>query len=179
MRNLIDIHFNILDVHQFGNCMHNVQKTNHEVPIGRMKCTICFRGFNSRSNLRSHMRIHTAEKPFQCKYCRKSFSQSSTLRNHVRLHTGEKPYKCNVCNCAYSQLAGLRAHQKSARHRPALNSNNTIKIANTAIVDNHNESDSHSYLGSQSDNRSDEDEPDEEIDVIQTTDTPVIPSSTA
>ncbi|EDV28146.1 uncharacterized protein TRIADDRAFT_14897, partial [Trichoplax adhaerens] len=108
----------IPDVQQFGNCMHNVQKNNQEMPIGRMKCTICFRGFNSRSNLRSHMRIHTAEKPFQCKYCRKCFSQSSTLRNHVRLHTGEKPYKCNVCNCAYSQLAGLRAHQKSARHRP-------------------------------------------------------------
>lgn len=85
---------------------------------GRLKCTLCRRGFNSRSNLRSHMRIHTMEKPFQCKYCKKSFSQSSTLRNHVRLHTGEKPYKCKVCHFAYSQLAGLRAHQKSARHRP-------------------------------------------------------------
>ncbi|XP_028407788.1 PR domain zinc finger protein 12-like isoform X2 [Dendronephthya gigantea] len=85
---------------------------------GRLKCTICRRGFNSRSNLRSHMRIHTLEKPFQCKYCKKSFSQSSTLRNHTRLHTGEKPYKCTVCHFAYSQLAGLRAHQKSARHKP-------------------------------------------------------------
>ncbi|XP_032232606.1 PR domain zinc finger protein 12 [Nematostella vectensis] len=85
---------------------------------GRLKCTLCRRGFNSRSNLRSHMRIHTMEKPFQCKFCKKSFSQSSTLRNHTRLHTGEKPYKCTVCHFAYSQLAGLRAHQKSARHRP-------------------------------------------------------------
>lgn len=96
---------------------HERVKTN-VVPAGRLKCTLCRRGFNSRSNLRSHMRIHTLEKPFQCKYCKKSFSQSSTLRNHTRLHTGEKPYKCNVCHFAYSQLAGLRAHQKSARHRP-------------------------------------------------------------
>ena len=85
---------------------------------GRLRCTVCRRGFNSRSNLRSHMRVHTLEKPFECKYCKKSFSQSSTLRNHTRLHTGEKPYSCNVCDMAYSQLAGLRAHQKSARHRP-------------------------------------------------------------
>lgn len=100
-----------------------IYKFSHErvksnVVPGRLKCTLCRRGFNSRSNLRSHMRIHTLEKPFQCKYCKKSFSQSSTLRNHTRLHTGEKPYKCNVCHFAYSQLAGLRAHQKSARHRP-------------------------------------------------------------
>ncbi|XP_029108865.1 PR domain zinc finger protein 12 [Scleropages formosus] len=84
----------------------------------RMRCVICHRGFNSRSNLRSHMRIHTLDKPFACRFCERRFSQSSTLRNHVRLHTGERPYRCNVCQSAYSQLAGLRAHQKSARHRP-------------------------------------------------------------
>ncbi|CAJ1070311.1 PR domain zinc finger protein 12-like [Xyrichtys novacula] len=85
---------------------------------GRMRCVICHRGFNSRSNLRSHMRIHTLDKPFVCRFCNRRFSQSSTLRNHVRLHTGERPYKCHVCQSAYSQLAGLRAHQKSARHKP-------------------------------------------------------------
>ncbi|XP_073807905.1 PR domain zinc finger protein 12 [Danio rerio] len=84
----------------------------------RMRCVICHRGFNSRSNLRSHMRIHTLDKPFVCRFCSRRFSQSSTLRNHVRLHTGERPYRCAVCQSAYSQLAGLRAHQKSARHRP-------------------------------------------------------------
>uniref|UniRef100_A0A8C2XB93 PR domain zinc finger protein 12 n=1 Tax=Cyclopterus lumpus TaxID=8103 RepID=A0A8C2XB93_CYCLU len=87
--------------------------------LGRMRCVICHRGFNSRSNLRSHMRIHTLDKPFVCRFCSRRFSQSSTLRNHVRLHTGERPYKCHVCQSAYSQLAGLRAHQKSARHRPS------------------------------------------------------------
>ncbi|XP_041369780.1 PR domain zinc finger protein 12-like [Gigantopelta aegis] len=84
---------------------------------GKQRCVLCNRGFNSRSNLRSHMRIHTMEKPFRCKFCDKKFSQSSTLRNHTRLHTGEKPYSCLVCRSSYSQLAGLRAHQKSARHR--------------------------------------------------------------
>lgn len=91
------------------------------VSAGRMRCVICHRGFNSRSNLRSHMRIHTLDKPFVCRFCNRRFSQSSTLRNHVRLHTGERPYKCQVCQSAYSQLAGLRAHQKSARHKPAMN----------------------------------------------------------
>ena len=57
--------------------------------ISKLRCVVCKRGFNSRSNLRSHMRTHTLEKPFVCKYCGRKFSQSSTLRNHVRLHTGK------------------------------------------------------------------------------------------
>ncbi|GFQ66024.1 PR domain zinc finger protein 12 [Trichonephila clavata] len=86
----------------------------------KLNCVICHKGFNSRSNLRSHMRTHTQQKPFKCNVCFRRFSQSSTLRNHTRLHTGEKPYRCNTCRSAYSQLAGLRAHQKSSQHRPKL-----------------------------------------------------------
>ncbi|XP_041958230.1 PR domain zinc finger protein 12b [Alosa sapidissima] len=100
----------------------------------RMRCVICHRGFNSRSNLRSHMRIHTLDKPFVCRFCNRRFSQSSTLRNHVRLHTGERPYKCHVCQSAYSQLAGLRAHQKSARHRPAGGSSASVGVVSGAVV---------------------------------------------
>ncbi|XP_021380257.1 PR domain zinc finger protein 12-like [Mizuhopecten yessoensis] len=90
-----------------------------DATTGKLRCVLCRRGFNSRSNLRSHMRIHTLEKPFTCRFCNRRFSQSSTLRNHVRLHTGEKPYRCQICTNSYSQLAGLRAHQRSARHRPS------------------------------------------------------------
>ncbi|XP_004571669.1 PR domain zinc finger protein 12 [Maylandia zebra] len=103
----------------FHTCEGSTSTTStSSTSLGRMRCVICHRGFNSRSNLRSHMRIHTLDKPFVCRFCNRRFSQSSTLRNHVRLHTGERPYKCHVCQSAYSQLAGLRAHQKSARHRP-------------------------------------------------------------
>ncbi|KAL5011847.1 hypothetical protein ScPMuIL_010398 [Solemya velum] len=100
------------------NCPLDARAASPTATPTKLKCVLCRRGFNSRSNLRSHMRIHTLERPFACKYCNRKFSQSSTLRNHVRLHTGEKPYKCVVCKSSYSQLAGLRAHQRSARHRP-------------------------------------------------------------
>ncbi|KAM7368946.1 hypothetical protein PAMP_013246 [Pampus punctatissimus] len=101
-------------------CSPSSSSSSSTTSSGRMRCVICHRGFNSRSNLRSHMRIHTLDKPFVCRFCNRRFSQSSTLRNHVRLHTGERPYKCHVCQSAYSQLAGLRAHQKSARHKPVV-----------------------------------------------------------
>ncbi|XP_066568593.1 PR domain zinc finger protein 12 [Amia ocellicauda] len=104
---------------EFHLCDGSSGTASSSAAASRMRCVICHRGFNSRSNLRSHMRIHTLDKPFVCRFCNRRFSQSSTLRNHVRLHTGERPYKCHVCQSAYSQLAGLRAHQKSARHRPS------------------------------------------------------------
>ncbi|XP_077078911.1 PR domain zinc finger protein 12 [Siphateles boraxobius] len=106
------------DAHVCDPASSSLPSSSSSSAASRMRCVICHRGFNSRSNLRSHMRIHTLDKPFVCRFCNRRFSQSSTLRNHVRLHTGERPYKCHVCQSAYSQLAGLRAHQKSARHRP-------------------------------------------------------------
>ncbi|GFS94715.1 PR domain zinc finger protein 12 [Trichonephila clavipes] len=56
----------------------------------KLNCVICHKGFNSRSNLRSHMRTHTQQKPFKCNVCFRRFSQSSTLRNHTRLHTATR-----------------------------------------------------------------------------------------
>ncbi|CAL1569277.1 unnamed protein product [Knipowitschia caucasica] len=111
------------DEHPCEGASCSPSSTSSASSAGRMRCVICHRGFNSRSNLRSHMRIHTLDKPFVCRFCNRRFSQSSTLRNHVRLHTGERPYKCHVCQSAYSQLAGLRAHQKSARHKPQASGN--------------------------------------------------------
>ena len=43
------------------------------------------------------------EKPHECKVCHKRFSSTSNLKTHFRLHTGEKPYNCPTCNKDYTQ----------------------------------------------------------------------------
>ncbi|XP_054450809.1 zinc finger protein 445 [Pteronotus mesoamericanus] len=61
------------------------------VPVGKKchKCSTCGKTFSKTSQLISHKRFHTRERPFKCSACGKTFRWSSNLARHMKRHTGD------------------------------------------------------------------------------------------
>ena len=78
----------------------------------RYHCTFCQKSFQTSSCLKSHVRIHTGEVPFECKTCKKRFKENGKLKIHERIHTGELPYECKSCNKRFNQIGNLKKHER-------------------------------------------------------------------
>lgn len=49
-------------------------------------------------------------RPHVCGYCGHAFYRPSQLATHIRIHTGEKPYRCSVCSYSAAQKGNMRRH---------------------------------------------------------------------
>lgn len=93
------------------------QKTRHMIQVHNaegIKCDMCEKRFNLKSNLVLHMRsVHLKERPYECSVCSMGFFiKRHMLGHYMATHTNERKFKCEVCGKAYATQNSKRKHMK-------------------------------------------------------------------
>ena len=74
----------------------------------------CDKIFNRHYNFKSHLKIHTGERPYKCSHCEISFARGHDLKRHEKIHKKTTPAqnKCNSCGKNFSRPDALNRHIK-------------------------------------------------------------------
>ena len=96
-----------LDWKMYGNANGIFCKTSQggsEPKKLSYSCSLCNYTCEKASNLKSHILVHSGEKPFVCAECNFSSAQKSNLKSHMLIHFGERAFSCNQCTRSFTRF---------------------------------------------------------------------------
>ena len=80
------------------------------------QCPLCGVEVKSVYFKRHMLAKHTdeANMPFQCTICHKGFVKKQTFKSHMNIHTGEKPHSCRFCDRKFGDDANCLKHMRES-----------------------------------------------------------------
>ncbi|CAL1526391.1 unnamed protein product, partial [Lymnaea stagnalis] len=82
------------------------------------KCHYCDEAFIDKKNLDTHeVKVHLGVYPLSCLECGKGFIHGSALRSHLSLHSNQRPHQCHICGSCFTKTNHLKRHTKSCLKR--------------------------------------------------------------
>lgn len=74
----------------------------------------CDKIFNRAYNFKSHVKVHSGEKPFKCAHCELNFARCHDLKRHEKIHNKDSKSEnwCDFCGKKFSRPDALTRHIK-------------------------------------------------------------------
>lgn len=93
------------------------------------QCSKCPSTFTNPKYLMQHKkRVHDRKGAVRCEECNGTFKRKEILRSHMRIHSGERPYVCEECGAAFNQRGTLTKHIRSHSKNISVSENKCDEI---------------------------------------------------